>query len=104
MTDYEYVRALWDRFCAQSDTSEQDDWEAAHDRLHAVLGRKKRRLLLALADAHGLAVEAASLSGFASGLRMGLGLAQELGQYSYTADVERRVILRMDKGDHDGCP
>lgn len=99
---YEYVRALWDRFCDLSDLSDRDEWEAAHDRLHKVLGRKKRRLLLALADAHGIAVEAASLSGFASGLRLGLGLAQELGQYSYTADVEQRVVMRMDAADR--CP
>ena len=101
---YEYVRALWDRFCDLSDMSERDEWEAAHERLHKVLGRQKRWLLLAITDAHGLTVEAASLAGFAAGLRLGLGLAQELGQYHYTADVEQRVILRMDKDCNDRRP
>lgn len=94
---YEYVRALWDRFCTPSDISARDEWEAAHARLHAALGRNKRRLLLALTDAHGITVEAASLAGFVAGLRLGLGMAQELGQYSYIADIEQHVVMRMDK-------
>lgn len=104
MTDYEYVRALWDRFCDMSDISERDEWEAAHERLHKVLGRQKRRLLLALSDAHGITVEAASLAGFVAGLRLGLGMATELGQYSYIADIEQRVVMRMDKDPEDRRP
>ena len=95
---YEYIQALYERFCdcIIDVLPEMAAWEKAHERLHAVLDKKRRRLLLSLTDAHGLAVERASLECFAIGMRLGLGIAQELGQYSYVSDVEGRIARNME--------
>lgn len=81
--------------------AEQEEWNKAHKRLHATLGKNQRRLLLAMVDAHGLLLDRISLESFVLGFRLALGICTELAPYSFDADMEQRAMRRMTDEE---CP
>lgn len=69
----------------------------AEQALKATLDREQRKLLLALVNTQSLWQERASLESFTAGLRLGLGIAGELGRYSFEKDEEDRARRAMEK-------
>ena len=70
--------------------------DQAEQALKVTLDREQRKLLLALINAQSLWQERTSLESFTAGLRLGLGLAGELGPYSFDDDQEERARRKME--------
>ena len=93
----DYTRALHQRFCHEPEnTEEEQEMDRAEQALKATLDREQRKLLLALINAQSLWQERTSLESFTAGLRLGLGLAGELGPYSFDDDQEERARRKME--------
>ena len=93
----DYTRALHQRFYREPEnTEEEQEMEQAEQALKATLNRERRKLLLALVNAQSLWQERTCLESFAAGLRLGLGLAGELGPYSFEADQEERARRKLE--------
>lgn len=88
----DYMRALHERFFREpEDTDEELEMEQAEQVLKATLDQEQRKLLLALVNAQSLYQEELSLLGFIAGFRLGLGIAGEVGPYSFANDMEERA-------------
>ena len=93
----DYMKALHQRFYQDpEDTEEEQEMDQAEQALKATLGREQRKLLLSLVNAHSLWQERTSLESFTAGLRLGLGLAEELEPYSFDDDQEERARRKME--------
>ena len=93
----DYTKALHQRFCQEPEgTEEEQEMDRAEQALKATLNREQRKLLLALINAQSLWQERTSLESFTAGLRLGLGLAGELGPYSFDDDQEERARRKME--------
>ena len=93
----DYTRALHQRFYQEPEhTEEEQEMDQAEQALKATLDREQRKLLLALVNAQSLWQERTCLESFAAGLRLGLGLAGELGPYSFEADQEERARRKLE--------
>ncbi len=90
--DYNYMRALWDRFYAPSKEDRQSDL------LHLTLGERlepeNRKLLLRLVDSKNFYTEMISLESFIAGFRLADGIAKELADEHYDYDIEEDAICR----------
>lgn len=94
----DYMKALHQRFCPEPEgTEEEREMGQAEQALKTTLDREQQKLLLALVNAQSLWQERVSLESFTAGLRLGLGMAGELGRYSFEADQEERVRQKMEK-------
>ena len=94
----DYTRALHQRFYQEPEnTVEEQELDQAEQALKATLDREQRKLLLALVNAQSLWQGRTNLKSFAAGLRLGLGVARELGTYSFKADEEERVRRAMEQ-------
>ena len=93
----DYTKALHQRFWQEPEnTEEEQEMDQAEQALKATLDREQRKLLLALINAQSLWQERASLESFTAGLRLGLGIAGELGPYSFDDDQEERARRKME--------
>ena len=97
----DYTRALHQRFCQEPEGTEEDrEMDQAEQILKATLDREQRKLLLALVNAQSLWQERVSLESCTAGLRLGLGIAGELGRYSFEKDEEERARRMIEtEGD-----
>ena len=97
----DYTKAMHQRFYREPEnTEEEQKMEQAEQALKATLDREQRRLLLALVNAQSLWQERTSLESFTAGLRLGLGIAGELGPYSFDDDQEERARRKLEaEGD-----
>ena len=93
----DYTKALHQRFCQEPEgTEEEQEMDRAEQALKTTLNREQRKLLLALIHAQSLWQERTSLESFTAGLRLGLGLAGELGPYSFDDDQEGRARRKLE--------
>lgn len=93
----DYTKALHQRFWQEPEnTEEEQEMDQAEQALKVTLDREQRKLLLALINAQSLWQERTSLESFTAGLRLGLGLAGELGPYSFDDDQEERARRKME--------
>ena len=93
----DYTKALHQRFWQEPEnTEEEQEMDQAEQGLKVTLDREQRKLLLALINAQSLWQERTSLESFTAGLRLGLGLAGELGPYSFDDDQEERARRKME--------
>ena len=94
----DYTRALHQRFYQEPENTEEErEMAQAEQALKATLDREQRKLLLALVNAQSLWQGRTALESFAAGLRLGLGVARELGAYSFEKDEEERARRTMEK-------
>ena len=93
----DYTKALHQRFCQEPEgTEEEQEMDRAEQALKATLNREQRKLLLALINAQSLWQERTSLESFTAGLQLGLGIAGELGPYSFDDDQEERARRKLE--------
>ena len=93
----DYTKALHQRFWQEPEnTEEEQEMDQAEQALKVTLDREQRKPLLALINAQSLWQERTSLESFTAGLRLGLGLAGELGPYSFDDDQEERARRKME--------
>ena len=91
--DYNYMRALWDRFYAPSKEDRQSN------RLHITLGERlepeERKLLLRLVDSKNFYTEMISLESFIAGFRLAGGICMELADELYDYNIEEDATIRV---------
>lgn len=92
--EYEYMRALRQRFFAEPDTALQREIEASWRRLSDRVSKEDQKQILGLVDLQAALLEEAILASFVSGFQLALGIAGELKPYSFARDEEARAEER----------
>lgn len=91
--DYNYMRALWNRFYERS----VEDVQA--NRLHIALSERMepddRKLLLRLVDSKNFYTEMISLESFIAGFRLAGGICMELADEHYDYNIEEDAMIRV---------
>lgn len=90
--DYNYMRALWDRFYERS--VEDKSSNRLHITLSERLGPEDRKLLLRLVDSKKFYTEMISLESFIAGFRLAGGICMELADEHYDYDIEGETVIR----------
>ncbi len=91
--DYNYMRALWDRFYQQSMKDKSSDHLYITLREH--LEPEDRKLLLRLVDSKNFYTEQISLESFIAGFRLAGGICMELSNEHYDYDIEEDATIRV---------
>lgn len=93
MRDYNYMRALYQRFVMESEDERlQTEIQETYDALRETVSRQDREKLLRLVDLEMELQEELSLLAFVSGFRLSAGIAGELEPYSFADEEEERAI------------
>ena len=74
--DYNYMRALWNRFYVRTAVDSASD--VLHHTLSERLDKDNRKQLLCLVDSKNMYTEIVSLESFIAGFRLAVGIASEL--------------------------
>ena len=90
--DYNYMRALWDRFYDR--TTEDSVSDALHHALSERLDKNSRKQLLRLVDSKNMYTEIVSLESFIAGFRLAVGIATELSGAWFDYNKEEETIVR----------
>lgn len=90
--DYNYMRALWERFYERS--VEDKHFNRMHTTLSERLEPDDRKLLLRLVDSKNFYTEMISLESFIAGFRLAGGICMELADEHYDYDIEEDAISR----------
>ena len=94
----DYMRAMHQRVYQEPENTEQEqEMNQAEQALKVTLDREQRKLLLALVNAQSLWQERVPLESFTAGLHLWLGIAGELGRYSFEKDEEDRARRAIEK-------
>ncbi|MBP3654195.1 MAG: hypothetical protein J6J04_02035 [Oscillospiraceae bacterium] len=91
--DYNYMRALWNRFYARS--MEDMTSNQLHTTLSEHLEPEERKLLLRLVDSKNFYTEIISLESFVAGFRLASGICKELSDEHYDYDIEEEATFRV---------
>ena len=91
--DYNYMRALWNRFYARS--MEDMTSNQLHTALSERLEPEDRKLLLRLVDSKNFYTEIISLESFVAGFRLAGGICMELSGEHYDYDIEEDATFRV---------
>lgn len=91
--DYNYMRALWNRFYERSIEDVQSNC------LHITLGERlepdDRKLLLRLVDSKNFYTEQISLESFIAGFRLAGGICMELADEHYDYNIEEDATIHV---------
>lgn len=94
--EYEYMRALRQRFFVEPDAALQREIEEGWRRLSSRVSRADQKRILSLVDLQAALLEETTLASFAAGFQVALGIAGELKPYSFARDEEVRAEERRD--------
>ena len=94
--EYEYMRALRQRFFVEPNVMTQREIEKGWRRLSERVGKEDQKRILGLMDMQAALLEETSLVSFVSGFQLALGIAGELTSYSFARDEEDRAEERRD--------
>ena len=94
--EYEYMRALRQRFFLEPDMTLQREIEESWRRLSERMSKEDPKRILRLADMQAALLEETTLASFVSGFQLALGIAGELTPYSFARDEEDRAEERRD--------
>ena len=94
--EYEYMRALRQRFFVEPDVMTQREIEKGWRRLSERVGREDQKRILGLMDMQATLLEETSLASFVAGYQLPIGNAGELTHYSFARDEEDRAEERRD--------
>ena len=94
--EYEYMRALRQRFFSESDVAVQKEVEKGWRSLSERVSKEDQRRILGLVDMQVALLEETTLASFVSGFQLALGIAGELTPYSFARDEEDRAEERRD--------
>ena len=101
--EYEYMRALRQRFFLEPDMALQREIEESWRRLSERVGKEEQKRILALMDMQAALLEETSLASFVAGFQLALGIAGELTPYSFSRDEENRAEEGRDRcGEAEG--
>ena len=89
---YDYMKALYLRFCRESPRSEK--LTKLYESVKQGLDREHQRLLLHLADAEIAYCEDIALESFVSGWCLATGIAEELKDHRYSFEQENEESAR----------
>ena len=90
---YDYMRALYLRFCKEPKRSEE--FKAQYETVKQGLDREHHKLLLRLADAEIAYCEDVALESFVSGWCLAAGIAEELKNHRYSFEQENEESARQ---------
>lgn len=94
--EYEYMRALRQRFFTEPDVALQKEVEQGWRSLSERVSKEDQRRILGLVDLQAALLEETTLTSFVSGFQLALGIARELTPYSFARDEEDRAEERRD--------
>nr|WP_325179032.1 hypothetical protein [uncultured Oscillibacter sp.] len=94
--EYEYMRALRQRFFVEPDVALQREIEESWRRLSNRVSKEDQKRILGLVDLQAALLEETTLASFVSGFQLALGIAGELTPYSFARDEEDRAEERRD--------
>ena len=86
--DYEYMRALRQRFFSEPDVMMQREIEEGWRCLSDRVSKEDQKRILRLVDLQAAQLEETALANFVSGFQLALGIAGELKPYSFARDEE----------------
>ena len=89
--DYNYMRALWDRFYVRTAVDSASD--ALHHALSEQLDKDGRKQLLCLVDSKNMYTEIVSLESFIAGFRLAVDIASELSGAWYDYNKEEDTCV-----------
>lgn len=95
--EYEYMRALRQRFFKEPDIPLQREIEQDWRRLSNRVSKEEQKRILGLVDLQAALLEETTLASFVSGFQLALGIAGELTPYSFARDEEIRAEERRDR-------
>lgn len=94
--EYEYMKALRQRFFSEPDVALQKEVEKGWRSLSERVSKEDQRRILGLVDLQAALLEETTLASFVSGFQLALGIARELTPYSFARDEEDRAEERRD--------
>ena len=94
--EYEYMRALRQRFFAEPDVTLQREIEESWRSLSERVDKEDQKRILGLVDLQAALLEETTLASFAAGFQLALGIAGELTPYSFSREEEARAEERRD--------
>ena len=94
--EYEYMRALHQRFFTEPDAALQREIEESWRRPSDRVSREDQKRILGLVDLQAALLEETTLASFVSGFQLALGIASELTPYSFSREEESRAEERRD--------
>ena len=94
--EYEYMRALRQRFFVEPDVALQREIEESWRRLSNRVSKEDQRRILGLMDLQAALLEETTLASFVPGFQLALGIAGELTPYFFARDEEDRAEERRD--------
>ena len=94
--EYEYMRALRQRFFTEPDMVLQKEVEKGWRSLSERVSKEDQRRILGLVDLQAALLEETTLASFVSGFQLALGIAGEITPYSFASDEEDRAEERRD--------
>ena len=97
--EYEYMRALRQRFFTEPDVALQKEVEKGWRSLSERVNKEDQKRILSLVDLQAALLEETTLASFAAGFQVALGIAGELTPYSFARDEEDRA---EEGRDHRG--
>ena len=101
--EYEYMRALRQRFFVEPDVALQREIEESWRRLSNRVSKEDQKRILGLVDLQAALLEETTLVSFVSGFQLALGIAGELTHYSFASDEEDRAEKRRaPRGEAEG--
>ena len=94
--EYEYMRALRQRFFTEPNVTLQREIEESWRSLSERVGKEDQKRILGLVDLQAALLEETTLASFVSGFQLALGIAGELTPYFFARDEEDRTEERID--------
>ena len=94
--EYEYMRALRQRFFTEPDVALQKEVEKGWRSLSERVSKEDQRRILGLVDLQAALLEETTLASFVSGFQLALRIAGEITPYSFASDEEDRAEERRD--------
>ncbi len=94
--EYEYMRALRQRFFTEPDLALQREIEEGWRRLSNRMSKDDQKRILGLVDLQTTLLDESTLASFVSGFQLALGIAGELKPYSFARDEEAWAEQRRD--------
>ena len=94
--EYEYMRALRQRFFTEPDVALQREIEASWRRLSERVSKEDQKRILGLVDLQAAWLDESTLASFTAGFQVALGIAGELKPYSFARGEEVRAEERRN--------
>ena len=94
--EYEYMRALRQRFFTEPDVALQREIEASWRRLSERVSKEDQKRILGLVDLQAALLDESTLASFTAGFQVALGIAGELEPYSFARGEEVRAEERRN--------